>query len=331
MKQKKALKPVEGWIYLKAEGRWAGKYKDRSKKGGYGYVYAHTESECIEKLNKAVTKRDMYLETIYTHDYFEDWFENIVRPNLKPKWATQKKTTIDRYIIGLMPNKPLQDVHFMELRNLLMSIEKSNTRHKVKSILQETFRDAFNGGIIPLNPMAIVKIPPHVQNRGQALTEDEKEQFFEDIQGDKFEDFFIFSYLVGGRRGEVYNFNPSTDIDFENGFIYLRGTKNKTSNRVLPMFSDLEEFLRKKDLTVNTWWDFHIDSATKRFKKFCPNHSLKDLRHTFATECMEAGVKNKVFSEWLGHASVETTNNIYTHVRTDFNKSEADKMNNRYK
>jgi integrase len=41
---------------------------------------------------------------------------------------------------------------------------------------------------------------------------------------------------------------------------------------------------------------------------------LHDLRHTFATLALQAGVAVKVVSEMLGHASVSITYDTYSHV-----------------
>ncbi len=41
---------------------------------------------------------------------------------------------------------------------------------------------------------------------------------------------------------------------------------------------------------------------------------LHDLRHTAATLALQAGIPVKVVSDWLGHASVSITSDIYQHV-----------------
>lgn len=52
-----------------------------------------------------------------------------------------------------------------------------------------------------------------------------------------------------------------------------------------------------------------------------PVHMKKILphafRHTFATRCLEAGIPPKVVQHWLGHASIQMTLDLYTHVSTD--------------
>ena len=38
------------------------------------------------------------------------------------------------------------------------------------------------------------------------------------------------------------------------------------------------------------------------------------LRHTFATRCMEAGMKPKTLQNILGHSNIESTMNLYVHT-----------------
>ena len=51
----------------------------------------------------------------------------------------------------------------------------------------------------------------------------------------------------------------------------------------------------------------------KLLKKIGLHHTYHDLRHTFATNCIELGMDAKTLMELLGHASINTTLAIYTH------------------
>jgi len=51
------------------------------------------------------------------------------------------------------------------------------------------------------------------------------------------------------------------------------------------------------------------------------------LRHTFATRALEAGIPAKVVSEILGHASVSTTLDLYSHVLLDTKRDAINKIN----
>lgn len=55
------------------------------------------------------------------------------------------------------------------------------------------------------------------------------------------------------------------------------------------------------------------------------------LRHTFATRCFEAGIDAKTVQNFLGHASISITLDLYTHVTDEKAREEMDKLNQLYK
>ena len=50
------------------------------------------------------------------------------------------------------------------------------------------------------------------------------------------------------------------------------------------------------------------------------------FRHTFATRCMEANIAPKTVQQYLGHASLKMTMDLYTHVLDDYKQSEMLKL-----
>lgn len=48
------------------------------------------------------------------------------------------------------------------------------------------------------------------------------------------------------------------------------------------------------------------------------------FRHTFATRCLEAGVKPKTIQSYLGHATLEMTMNLYVHTTENVKKEEIE-------
>lgn len=52
--------------------------------------------------------------------------------------------------------------------------------------------------------------------------------------------------------------------------------------------------------------------------------SMHVLRHTFATRCIEAGMKPKTLQKLLGHSSIQITMNLYVHVTEDEKKKEIE-------
>ncbi|MDR2202217.1 MAG: tyrosine-type recombinase/integrase [Clostridiales bacterium] len=58
------------------------------------------------------------------------------------------------------------------------------------------------------------------------------------------------------------------------------------------------------------------------------NFTIHDLRHTFATRCLESGVAMKTIQKWLGHTTYGTTADIYSHVSTEFERAEIKRLSN---
>jgi integrase len=73
----------------------------------------------------------------------------------------------------------------------------------------------------------------------------------------------------------------------------------------------------------------HPDWFTRRFNSLArpvdlPRIRLHDLRHSYATLALQAGVHPKVVSERLGHATVGITLDLYLHVVEGLDAEAAD-------
>jgi integrase len=62
-----------------------------------------------------------------------------------------------------------------------------------------------------------------------------------------------------------------------------------------------------------------------------PHFSCHNLRHTFTTRMVEAGVNVKVIQDTLGHRDISTTMNIYADVTKELRKSEFDGLDRFFK
>lgn len=61
-------------------------------------------------------------------------------------------------------------------------------------------------------------------------------------------------------------------------------------------------------------------------KNNLPDIRFHDLRHTFATPLIGNNVPIKVTSSLLGHSSISTTLDLYSHVMTEMKKEAANKI-----
>jgi integrase len=75
----------------------------------------------------------------------------------------------------------------------------------------------------------------------------------------------------------------------------------------------------------------HPNWFSKRFHKLVkaarlPDIRVHDLRHTYASIALQAGVHVKVVSERLGHSNVALTLNTYSHVIPALQEDAAEKV-----
>ena len=150
---------------------------------------------------------------------------------------------------------------------------------------------------------------------------------------------------TGLRIGEVCALRWE-NIDFESKKIHIEKTieriyskeenktiviidtpKSITSVRTIPINSKLYNILKqirgkskKTDFVLAGSSEHYVEPRNYQyhFKEILKRNKVKKykfhtLRHTFATNCIEAGMDIKSLSEILGHADVSITLNIYVH------------------
>jgi integrase len=131
-------------------------------------------------------------------------------------------------------------------------------------------------------------------------------------------DLIEFLAFSGCRLGEAEHVTWA-DVDQENGFIWIHGdpeTGTKNSERrqvpIIPALGRLLDDLRQNPRAVRDEkrcgqnYVLAITEAQKAIDKACTKLGLKrithhDLRHLFATQCIESGVDIPTVSKWLGH------------------------------
>lgn len=71
-------------------------------------------------------------------------------------------------------------------------------------------------------------------------------------------------------------------------------------------------------------WNYIQNELTNVTKEAgLPRLTMHALRHTFATRCIEAGMRPKTLQVLLGHSSVDFTMNLYVHVTPEQKEKEV--------
>jgi integrase len=136
---------------------------------------------------------------------------------------------------------------------------------------------------------------------------------------------------TGMRRGEITN-QLWEHIDLSSRLLYV--TRSKTpegESREIPLTDRLYEILLKESKPSGLAFTYN-DGPVKILKtswrgtlrRACVRHiRFHDLRHTFNTRLMEAGVLQEVRMALMGHSSGAKVHAIYTHIELPTKRSET--------
>ena len=230
------------------------------------------------------------------------------------------------------------------------------------AVLKQIFKDALINEQITRNPATGVPYPTNEKPefKGTFLTGDEANRMLKVFAGHELQTMVYVTLYYGLRRSEALGLRWSS-IDFEENTIkiehtvvkvlsteYKDGTKSKTSMRTFPLLADVRELLlnmkekqsENQQIFGNTyhksdyvfkWQDgrlYQPDYVTKGFQRVLKRNGLKvirfhDLRHSTASILYDMGWDLKDVQDWLRHADIETTGNIYTHISNSRKQASA--------
>ena len=135
----------------------------------------------------------------------------------------------------------------------------------------------------------------------------------------------------------------------------IQTPKTEKSKRIIPFPKKLKEKIIKhkenqEKIELNLWKKknknnlifcnikgeyYNIIEVNNKFKSILKSigiegHTFHDLRHTYATRLFEMKENPKTVQELLGHSTISTTLNIYTHVLKEVKEEAAEKLNKLY-
>lgn len=264
------------------------------------------------------------------YEYIDKWLDEVKAPKIKPKSLSILRNAANLYIKPQIPDKPLSAVRTPEMLKAIENCPYSYMRQVIYNVFRATFKRAYQYDLIAENPAEKLDFVYHKRKQGRALTHDEQARFIAALEGDALRPLWLF-YLLGGCRCQEALTLLWDDIDEGNGRIFIRGTKTETSERYIPLFPQIAAAFKDvphDDARVFPLTLRQVRLAFDRVRRKCGFHfRIHDLRHTFATRCLESGITTKTVSKWLGHKHTATTEEIYSHLLTEFERQEVAKFN----
>ena len=299
---------------------------EAAKRKAFDWLYTF-EGEIKANVNFAVVKKgeeNIFYEnknvmfTSFAHNYLY----NVKKPMVVQYTFDNIINIYKNHVAKIYDKYPVSKIKpdMIQKHLNVLSEEKGRTCETVKSILNGIFEYAVASGVIDRNPMKAVFIKKHERTTGTALSKDEERNFVESIKGTKHEAIFLKMLYSGVRPCEINDIKE----DLRNNTITIKNGKLKSYQknlfRIIPIFPLYKQVAEKDCGKLNP------RKLSYEFREYCPNHQLKDLRHTFTTRARECGIDNELVAVWTGHSLGNITSSVYTHFSIEFQQEQAKKL-----
>ena len=266
------------------------------------------------------------------------------KANVRPNTLEMYRSAYNLHILEYLGPLRLRDVRPVHCKGVLAAVaDKSESlQHKVLITLRQLFDTARTNHLVADNPTEGLKITPHAKpSKKEYLTPAEAASLMQLVEEPRARVFVALCLYCGLRREEALGLRW-TDIGTDRLAIaravaFPAGSnqadpsmelKNKASARILPIPAPLRRILDDTphlgEYVVPTaageimtrsayrrMWDTYVRAVTPE-----PIHAHM-LRHTYATTLYRAGVDLRTAQQLMGHASIQMTAKIYTHLQAE--------------
>ena len=343
----------EGSLVLRKDGRWMGRYwvtlPDGMRK--QQCVISKNKAKVIETMRAEMASADKGSPVLRakrsTGEFLVYWLREIDLHQVRPTTLQLHVHIVQKYLLPRVGKIPLTQLRPEHVRAMLNRMQAggcgARTMQQARNVLSAALRDAMKLEYITRNAARLVDLPKYTASERQVWTKEQAAHFFETIKDHDRYPMFLLLLCCGLRRGELLGLRWQ-DVDFENEIIrirqslrYLNGKpcigplKTKTSRRDLPMLTVIKDALLRHRQASKAYSDdlvFHSrtgnpaypNTIRKTFQRLAlraglPPITLHEARHTAATLLAEAWASPKETQKILGHSSITTTLQIYTHSR----------------
>jgi len=336
----------EGTLTKRDDGRWMA----RIQLDGKRYAeYGDTRSEAQKKISVIIArhKEGSLIKPInYTIEQWSTlWLNDYLKLKVRPNSFLWKTGLVENHIIPELGSLFLQKLttqHVQQLiRKKLDSGLSASTVLKIRPTIHAIVGYAVEIGILAKNCTDIVSVKMIRNPEVNPLTLEQLKQLLHEAKGHPLYPAILILATTGIRRSELCGLKWA-DINWTLGTAYIqRGvvklggygilvseTKNHSSRRLIPLCSEVLDLLKQHHIkNFDTEYIFSrpdgrpiypesIYYYIKRIGKKLgmPFVTVHMLRHTAATLLLESGENPKIVQELLGHASISTTLDIYSHV-----------------
>jgi integrase len=265
------------------------------------------------------------------------------RGRVRPRTYAIYLSIVNGHVVPALGHLPLQQLGPDHLDGLYAALaaNKGLSAASIRNVhvtVRRALADAVRWGRIARNPAEAASPPARQRTEMQTWSAGELRAFLESVRGDRLSALWLLASTTGMRRGELLGLRWSA-VDLPAARLSVVEAKTQAGRRSIALdpgtVASLKAWRKAQVAERLAWGGAYATSGrvftredgapiaarwlNKRFVRLqqladARHIRLHDLRHTWATLALQAGVHVKVVSERLGHSSIAVTLDIYSHV-----------------
>lgn len=331
---------------------WTGKKQHVCKRG------FKTQKEAKE-YERSFTDKLKNSSDILFSSLIENYIEDM-KHRLKPTTMETKEYLINEKILPYFQRLKISEIDTIAVskwQNLMISYRDENGRPYSQTYLKTIHNQlsaimnyAIKHYRLPSNPCRVVgSIGKSKADSMQIWTQEEYEIFSKNIAKSSFKLAFDILFYTGMRIGELLALTPadilpSMRIDINKNYAKVKGKelllapKSYKAKRCISIpefiYDDIQNYISKlyeieKDEQIFYFSKSGIEKEMDRIINKCGLKKIRihDLRHSHVSMLIELGFSPLEIKERVGHESIKTTLDTYSHLYPDKDIKLADRLN----
>ncbi|MGM0216280.1 tyrosine-type recombinase/integrase [Enterococcus sp. AZ109] len=317
----------------------------------YGKTFEEVKEKLVPLREQAQITLAIYGKSVVTYEDFSTHWLAKRAETLKPATISSYASKLRHYLYPHLGKLSLYQINEALICQVIEVWKKTGLNMSsiklVLRLLNQTLNTAVKQGILSTNPCENIQIqlPADRKKRVTSLTRKEQKKLRKTAMADSDEraKAVILAMETGMRIGEIAGLKWGA-VDFDQRLIYVNHTyqrvttldglktvlhlgapKTQASLREIPMSNRVHNLLKGLKQKAKSAFVFSTKGKaceprllTYHFHRVRAKAGMKgvhfhQLRHTFATRCLETTSQSLDVSQLLGHSSTKLTTDVYGH------------------